>query len=247
MSSDLITNLRLDSKSTCKIVTIKEVNNCDSSFIISCLLSHWIKNKHAVLIVSTHNSLLHYQLVGLKMNYNLQKSLDAGSVVFYNLGDEIVTSLLTNENYSLEQQLSTIKEKILNLQKTFDVVDIVFDGISHLFDLAFTLKNINKFCKDLINVSRNVGCSSVLFHCNVVSVDDVTSTLASLLTHKASTVLEVEHLQSGLSSDVSGHLTIKHPERKFEEDHMFMLKNRSSKYLFKLFDRGVKLFAPGTV
>lgn len=245
MSSDLVANL-LDSKLSCKIVVVKEVNNCDSSFIVSSLMSHWIKNKLAVLIISTHHSLQHYQHVGLKMNYNLQKYIDSGLIQFYNLGYEIVSSLLKSEQSSLEQHLLKLMEKIYKFHETHNEIKIVFDGVSHLFDLNFTLNNVNKFCSDLIKVSRHDN-SSLFFNCNVASEDDVTSLLANSLTHKASTILEVEHLQSGLSADVSGHIVIKHPECKYQEEHMFILEQRPTKYLFKLFDRGVKLFAPGTV
>lgn len=247
MSSDLLSSLRLDSNTPNKIFTVKEINNCDSSFIVSSFLSHWIKNKNAVLIVSTHNSLRHYQLVGLKMNYNLQRCIDAGIVIFYNLGDDAVSSLMRNEQNVLKNHFTKIKEKIQKLQETYSDVNIVFDGISHLFDLNFSLSDVNNFCNNVIKLSRCLENSCVLFHCNMSNEDDVTYLMANLLSHKANTTLEVENLPSGLSADVSGHLVIKYPGMKFQDDHMFALEYRSAKFLFKLFDRGVKLFAPGTV
>ncbi|CAH0397894.1 unnamed protein product [Chilo suppressalis] len=76
MSTDLISILRLDSDLPSKVITVKETKYCDSSFILSCIVSHSIKNKHAVIILSTHNSLMHYEQVGLKMNYSLQKQTE---------------------------------------------------------------------------------------------------------------------------------------------------------------------------
>ncbi|XP_028161567.1 elongator complex protein 6-like [Ostrinia furnacalis] len=247
MSSDLLSSLRLGTNSPNKIIAVKEINHCDSSFIVSSFLGHWIKHKNVVIIISTHNSLRHYQLVGLKMNYNLQKYVDAGTVLFYNLGEEVVSGLMSNEQNTLQNHFMKLQQMIEKLQEISSVTNIVFDGISHLFDLNFSLNDVNSFSNNIIKLSRTIENSCVLFHCNISSEDDVTYLMANLLSHKANTVMEIENLPSGLSADVSGHLIIRYPGMKFEDEHMFTLEQRSVKYLFKLFDRGVKLFAPGTV
>jgi hypothetical protein len=116
-----------------------------------------------------------------------------------------------------------------------------------LFDLEYTLQDVNVFCSDLIKLNRSISNSYVFFHCNIACDDDFSYLMANLLSHKAHVVLDLENLPSGWSSDVSGHLTVKYPGRKFQDEHMVNLEPKSVKYLFKLFDRGVKLLAPGTV
>lgn len=245
MSSDIVTLLQLGKALSSRVVVVKEINRCDSSFITSCVLNFCIKNKAAVIIVSTHNSLQHYQNVGLKMNYNLQRYVDTGLVDYFNMGEYCINSLLSENN--LPQLFPKLKEKVLSMRQKHDVVNVILDGISHLFDLNYSLKEVNMLCKELIPFVTSYNNSFILCHCNEAIEDDVSCVMANLLSHKAHTVLEVENLPSGWSTDVSGHLTIKYPGLKYDNEHLYIMDSKPSRYLFKLFDRGVKLFAPGTV
>lgn len=248
MSSDIISHLQLDKEFTSsRVIVAKEIGGCDSSFIVNCVLGHCIKNNYGVLVVSVHNFPSHYQNVGHKMNYNLQKNMELGLIQFLNVGEENVNLIMMNEDLSIHNIFLGIKEKFLAMKESYSSVNIIIDGISHLFDLNFTLREVNNFCKDIIALVRNYSNSFVLYHCNVTYEDDVSFVLSNLLSHKAYSVVEVESLPSGLSADVSGHLTIKYPGQKFDNEHIFTLDLKPSRYLFKLFDRGVKLFAPGTV
>lgn len=248
MSSDIISSLQLDNKfESTRVIVAKEINGCDSSFLINCVLGHCIKNKNAVLIISMHNSLPHYQNVGLKMNYNLQKYIDSELVHFYNVSAEIVNNLLADEDCSLDKVYKKVKNIITSMKEKFDTVNVILDGISHLFDLQYTLKEVNYFCQEIIKSVREYDNTFILCLCNVASEDDVTHVMSNLLSHKAHIVIDVENLSSGWSADVSGHLTIKYVGRKFEDEHVFNMDMKPSKFLFKLFDRGVKLFAPGTI
>lgn len=246
MSSDIVSILQLDKELISRrLIVAKEISGCDSTFLISCVLGHCIKNKLATLVVSTHNTQLHFQNVGVKINYNLQKHIDSGLVNFYNAGEVIVNSLVENQNISLDNVFLDIKERILAISEKHGSVNVIIDGISHFFNLQYSLKDVNKFCMDLISICRDNN-SFMLFLTNVVD-DDVTNVLANLLSHKAHIVVTVESLSSGWSADVSGHLTVTYPGKKFESEHMYNMDIKPSRYLFKLFDRGVKLFAPGTV
>lgn len=248
MSSDIISSLQLDKAiTTNRVIVAKEINGCDSSFITSCILGHCIKNKQAVLLITTHNSLLHYQNVGLKMNYNLEKYIDSGLIKIFKLDEVLVNLLLANETDSLQNIFSNLNESMNLTKPNNDVVNIIFDGVSHLFDMQYSLKDVNKFCNSIIKLGRCNPNSFVLFHCNLATDDDVTHVMTNLLCHAAHTILEVGNLSSGFSADVSGHLTIKHPGLKLSLDQMYSMDTKPSRFLFKLFDRGVKLFAPGTV
>lgn len=248
MSSDIVSILQLDKELTSRrLIIAKEINGCDSTFLVSCVLGHCIKNNLATLVVSTHNSQLHFHNVGVKINYNLQKHIDSGLINFYNAGDVIVNSLVENQEISLGNVFLDIKERILAIREKYGTVNVIIDGISHFFNLQYSLKDLNKFCEDVISLYTDDNTNSfMLFHTNVVD-DDVTNVLANLLSHKAHIVVTVESLSSGWSADVSGHLTVTYPGKKFESEHMYNMDIKPSRYLFKLFDRGVKLFAPGTV
>lgn len=246
MASDIIAVLHLEKQSLGKVIVVKELNKCDSSFITSCVLGHCIKNRNAVILVSTHNSMSHYQNVGIKMNYNLQKHVESGLVTFYDLGKDCVYNLLKNENKSVQQLIFNLNKKVSIIREKYDKVDIIWDGVTHLFDLEFNLKSVNEICNEFVKLARKYS-SFILFHCNVASDDDLTCVMSNLMSHKAHILLEVESLSSGWSADVTGHLTIKNIGQKFDIEHMYIMDYKPSHYLFKLFDRGVRLFAPGTV
>ncbi|XP_041978486.1 uncharacterized protein LOC121732609 [Aricia agestis] len=247
MSSDIITNLELDKLGeTGKIILVKELKGCDSAFITSCVIGNCIKNKSALLIITTHNTLKHYHNVGLKMNYNLQKAVDSGLINFYDVGQEIAENVLINENSFKESIINNIKKRFESLREKYDSVNIIVDGLSHLFDAQMKLKEVNRISEEIIKLVQPHS-SFLIIHCNVAASHDVTETMANLLSHKSQIVVEMESLTSGLSADVSGHLTIKRPGLRFETDNMYVMQQKPLQYLFKLFDRGVKLLAPGTV
>lgn len=246
MSTDVIACLQLDKDLSSNVHIVIEINGCDSSFVLSHVLNYCIKNKQALFVISTHNSIHHYQNVGLKMNYNLDRHIQTGLVEFYNLGDILVQHLILGENHSTQDIFLKVKDKILKMQQKHEKVNVVLDGVSHFFDLNYGLKDVNIFCKNLGNIVTSHNNSFIIFHCNDI-VDDVTHVLSNLLSHRAHTILEVESLPSGWSADVSGHLNVKYPGQVFDTNHLYILDCKPSRYLFKLFDRGVKLFAPGTV
>ncbi|XP_053607619.1 elongator complex protein 6 [Plodia interpunctella] len=248
MATDIVTTLQLDKELSGRVIAVKEIINCDSSFIISCVLSHCIKNKSAVILISLHKSLSHYQNVGIKMNYSLQKNIDAGFIIFCDLGAEYADKLMKNQDIPIVCLLSKVNETIVKMQEKYETVNIILDGITHLFDMNYNLSEVNSFCNEIIKNARHIKKSFLLFHCNVASDDDISNVMSNLLSHKSDILLEVENLPSGWSADVSGHLAMKYIGRKFEDEHdLYSMDLKFSKYLFKLFDRGVKLMAPGTV
>ncbi|XP_038211988.1 uncharacterized protein LOC119832388 [Zerene cesonia] len=247
--SDIITSLHLDRETQKhKVIVAKELNGCNSSFITSCVLGHCIKNRRSVFIISLHNSKDHYQNVGLKMNYNLVRNIESGLIQFYNAGEELTRAVLANDHIiSASDLLAKIKRQIECMHDTNKSVNIIFDGVTHLFDLQYSLKDVNFICKEIIELVRGFDNSFALLHCNAACETDETHVLANLLAHKAHVLVEVDHLASGWSADVSGHITFKYPSRKFEAEHTNKLEQKPSHHLFKLFDRGVKLLAPGAV
>ncbi|KAJ0177208.1 hypothetical protein K1T71_007217 [Dendrolimus kikuchii] len=246
MSSDVVTCLQLDKDSSSNVLVVKELNGCDSSFVLSHVLNHCIKNKQAVFVISTHNSVHHYQNVGLKMNYNLDRYIHSDLIEFYNLGEILVQNLILNENTSVQDIFLKLKDRLLVMQQKQEKVNVILDGVSHFFDFHYSLKDVNKFCKKLSDIVTCHNNSFIMYHCNDIA-DDVTHVFSNLLSHTAHTILEVESLPSGWSTDVSGHLVVKYPGQVFDINHLYLLDCKPSRYLFKLFDRGVKLFAPGTV
>lgn len=247
MSSDIIPILHLDKDIfRGQVVLIKEINGCDSSFIISCVLDHQIKIKSATVLITFHHSLNHYQNVGLKMNYNIKKCIDSQFIKYSNVGQHIVNSLLQQNKLSLDDIFYKIKNDIIILLEKHDSVCILFEGISHLLDLKYDIREVNIFLRNIIKFVRSNN-AYIVFQCNVANEEDVTHVMANLLSHMAHTVVEVGNLSTGLSTDISGHLIVRYPYEKFKTENVSILDFKPSCYHFRLYDRGVKLFAPGVI
>lgn len=245
MSSDIITILHLDKDLNGQVVLVKERNGGDSSFIVSSLLGHQVKNKIPTLFITCHNNFMHYQNVGLKMNYNLKRSIQSNLIDYYNLGEEIVNNILNNKKVDLDDIFNVIQEKVSKLKQEYNFVHIVFDGVSHLCDLHYGLKDIVIFVRNISKLVCNCNNSFLFLQINIASDDDVTFLLGNFMSHISYTCVDVLNLQTGLSADVSGHLVIKHPGEKFDIELMSDMGPKALLYHYKLFDKGVKLFAPG--
>ncbi|KAG7302665.1 hypothetical protein JYU34_012616 [Plutella xylostella] len=246
MASDILSILKLDPATTSssggKVIVAKELNGCESTFIISSFFGEYYRSSTHTLLVLLHNPLSHYQNVSLRMNYNLQKLIDSGHLEVCDLAKESVDNLLTG-NSQLKDMGAKVMDKLTEMKKKCGEVTVIVDGLSHLFDLEYSLSEVNEFCRSVIR-SRGEGRSHVVLHCHVASEDHVTNTCANMLCHMADTVVVVENLSSGLSADVSGHLKVTYPGQKFVDD---VIDIKSVQYLFRLFDKGVKVFAPGCV
>lgn len=248
MSSDIVSLLGLDKgRPQGQIILVKEINGCDSSFITSCIIGQQIKSKSSVLLITWHNMFTHYHNIGLKLNYNLSRSIEGGTVDLFNAGELLVNNVLDSKELPLNTIFLKIKERVVTLLQKHNSVCIMFEGFSHLFDLAYSLRDVNSFVRDIIYFVRELSNSFVVFQCNMASNEDVTSVMSNMMSHMADTILEVANLTTGLSADVSGHLNLKHPVQKFDPQHVSLMEVKSSCYHFKLFDRGVKLFAPGVL
>ncbi|XP_050667220.1 uncharacterized protein LOC126966945 [Leptidea sinapis] len=245
--SDIISILKLDQRHISNVIVAKELNHCDSSFITSCVLGHCIKTGSSVFVICLHSTTPHYESVGMKMSYNLQKSINSGLIKFFNLDMmDVGLGLQTNCLVSPEKFITQAKRYLEAMKNKHLHVNIIFEGVSHLFDIGYSLKEIHFICKELVDITRK-DKSFLLLNCNVANEGDETHVLANLLAHKSDVAVDINQLSSGWSIDVTGNINVVYPSRKFNSDYVYNLDPKPSHHLFKMFDRGVKLLVPGTL
>ena len=124
-------------------------------------------------------------------------------------------------------------EEILSMWSEAPVMLLV-DRLDCLFLLGATSAQVFGFfkhCRDLIK-----GKSTLVTSLELAAHDQQLSNCATLLSHWSDLVMVVKGLETGVSKDLTGRVTI-----HWSHSHTINLQH----FHFKSFDRGVRMFAPG--
>lgn len=246
MANDVIHTLDLDNEGLKgKLILVKENSGCDGSFFHSCFISKQIKDKGAICLVTVHNDFNHYYSVGMKMGYNLKTLKDTGSVINIDFLDIVSNHIDLNESVDFVSILfSKIENAIRTLRSKHSSVCLIVDDLTHLSNLKFTITDINLFILKCSNYVINDEQFCVVFGTHVTSSNDDSFIVSQLVSHMADIVCDVSNLKTGRSVDVSGSFKILKPWLDNDSTSL-STHTKLNNYLFKLFDRGVKVFAPG--
>ncbi|XP_049827599.1 uncharacterized protein LOC126266943 [Schistocerca gregaria] len=113
-------------------------------------------------------------------------------------------------------------------------LSLILDDVSVLLDIGWDLKQVISFLSRL----RSLKLASMAVLTHTAGADTLTSLLAAALIHSSDTAVSVLPLSTGVSADVSGTLIIRHLQRP---------NNTPQTFHFRLTDRQVKVFAPGSI
>lgn len=248
MANDVLSVLHLDKESLCnKVIVIGECQDTDTIFFHCSLIAKQLKDKGAVCFVNFHNDSEFYNKVCRKMGYNLSDLLETGSLKFIDCVSHINDSLRGIEDATinflkdpnaLDKLFSIIELSVLELITNHSSVLILIDDLTHLFDLNYNANSINLFyqrCKCL--VFKHPQCSlEVGVH--IVSEYHQSNILYNAISHMSTISCKTTSLKTGRSLEVTGNLSI----AKSSSDQCINMQN----YHYKLYDRGIKVFAPGS-
>lgn len=239
-----------------KTIFIKENHPVDANFVLQAVLSHCSKEENNIktCILLFHNSIGHFHNVGMKLGYNLKKLCESRFKVIEPLKEmsENLSKINTESDDFIKNLIDVIKtnclkrtdEKKVPLQKFY----LIIDDLSHLFDLGMSFENVWNFIRCLrsfVNLEPRFSlCISSHAYKNVNDETCQSNLIATGLEYFADLVVNVQPLETGYSRSVTGKMIISwksHTERlkfKWPEEIVF---------LYKLFERQVKLFAPGSL
>ena len=167
----------------------------------------------------------HYHGVAMKMGTNLVKLRQSGRVVFYE-GLKELPELLSSEPDEVSL-VKTLYEKItcLVVEDTLVVVDQIFI----LSCLGLSQRSLYLLCHHLVAANLKLERTQT-----VLRLYPDCEQLASLVRRLADLTMSVSGLQTGVSKDVSGLLSL------------HTRAGTSQTLQFKITDKDVKMFAPGT-
>ncbi|PNF25543.1 Elongator complex protein 6 [Cryptotermes secundus] len=257
MATSVCSALGIDQENSVgKLIAVEEHHSSNGNFVLNCLIAEQVHKEGSVCLVALHNSFGHYHNVGTKLGYNLHQLQEKGcveSIEVLKLLNESLNAehenrvgnvLFGDEENTMRNLFHLIKGKTEKLLQKRKLVSLVIDDLSNLLSLGISVKEVLSFlqyCRTLLESQPGLSLV-VLTH--IAEGDDEQQLLNAGLCHVADVIVTVCGLKTGQSSDVSGSMKVTH--RRLDQPMIAHEWNKQNLYHFKLLDRQVKVFAPGT-
>jgi hypothetical protein len=239
-----------------KLIAVEEHHGSNGNFVLNCLIAEQVHKEGAVCLVALHNSFGHYHNVGTKLGYNLRQLQEKGCVesieVLKSLNDSLnavhedraQNVLFGDEENTMRNLFHLIEEKTKKLLQNRKLVSLIIDDLSDLLSLGIPIKEVLSFLQYCRTLLESQSGLSLVVLTHIAEGDEEQRLLASGLCHVADMIVTICGLKTGQSSDVSGAMNVIH--RRLDQPMVVHEWNKQNLYHFKLLDRQVKVFAPGT-
>ena len=168
----------------------------------------------------------HYHGVSIKTGTNLLKFRQSGRVVFYE-GLKDLAQMLETDSGEISV-VKTLYQRISGLMEEDTLV--VVDQLFMLSCLGLSDSAIYLLCHHLVSASLQQCSSQIVLRLYLTDCDQ----LVNMVRRLGELHLSVTGLETGLSRDVSGVLSLLPPDGQSQTLH------------FKIMDKDVKMFGPGT-
>ena len=205
----------------------------------------WFLSSLCCLLPDTDMTSCTFLTFRLKIGQNLRKLKDSGRIV-------LIDGLAS---FDSQEDDSTFLENLANAIKHNLVQDsssakaghlVIIDKLSLLISLGFPLGRIIKFTRDLQFQLQASSASMVTLvrsstkkQKNNYEQDEMADRLSAYLSHTSHLNIIVTPLNTGKSADVSGNLSYTWADQ-------IVSKKEVHRYHFRVDDKDIKVFAPGT-
>lgn len=232
-----------------KLILIEERHNSDANFLLSSIVYNAVRKNCGICFVLFHNTFNHYQNVGMKFGYNLTSLREKGKIAVIEPMKEIVSNVECMQERAtsiINNIFMAIKSECNKMTNEGRSVLIIIDDISHFYNLGCDLNESVHYVRCL----RSFLGQFPLFQLCIVThtynselKSCVPNVFANGLKRMAHLIVKTEPLQTGYSSDASGNVTI-----NWRISNIRMTYNwpEIAKYMYKLSNRQVQIYAPGT-
>lgn len=224
------------------------VQHHEGSAFLHSLLSQCAKQGRKICLVSFNQCLAYYHSVGSRLGWNLKATHNKHELMFFG-GMEALKEVVKHKDpgctFGFVQQpksshpLQKLVGEIENAVTSWDgqQFTIFIDEIDCLLSLGVKLKDVIMFYQHCHSLSRSSSMGSLVVSSGLSADGDVEAKqCAALVSHWSDLKLTEKGLQTGRSKDLSGTLNVRWNIPPFSVQQ----------YQFKRFDRGIKMFAPGT-
>jgi len=249
------------------LIFIEEQHAADANFILHAMTSHCIDNSITTCFVLFHNTFGHFHNVGMKFGYNLKKlygssvrAIEPLKLISENihrensitnnvsdLGKPLELDIKSGKVAFVESLVEIIKENSVKIKKEApsQKVFIIIDDLSHLFDLGLKAQDVWLFVRYLRSFVSLEPCFTLCIASHTCKVNQASypaNVIATGLRYFADLFIRVQPLETGYSRTVSGKMVI---NWKGLREKLEFKWPEETVYLYKLYDRQVKLFVPG--
>ncbi len=220
-------------------------HNYGSPFLHS-LLTQCARQGRKICLVSFNQSVGYYHNIGTRLGCNLNNLISKNQAVF------VGGLQALKDSFRLQNSSNTFdfvfNNSTSSLQALFTAIEgatsswdnqpysLVIDELDCLINLGIHLTDIVQFFQHCHTLVQKGSKGSLVVSIGVTPTDREITQFSSLLSHWSELVLTEKGLQTGKSKDLSGILTVNWNIPPFTEQH----------FHFKCFDRGIRMFAPGT-
>lgn len=214
----------------------------------------------AVLLLTCHHSASHYRNQCLKLGLNLTSLSQKGLYEELDLMKAISTALTpehpsdanplctevsdleprsetspVNENGTVDVKnlFCTLREKLIKMRQNFKSVCLIVGNINDVANSGVSTANLFIFINYLQGLLSEINNMSLVISTHVTDEDENERLLGAFLKSASDLTVTVSGLQTGLSKDVSGCLSV------------WGQSVSSGTYHYRLLDRQVKMFSPG--
>lgn len=257
----------IDKIDTCGyLIFIEEHHPADANFLLHAVTSHCQDKNNITCFVLFHSTFGHFHNVGMKLGYNLKKEYNSNVKVVEplkilsknihhendvdNKDSQKLEVDIKRDNSSLVKQLvQVIKDECLSVTKLEDTqkVYLIIDDLSHLFDLGLDIEDVWLFIRYIRSFVSLEPLLTICISSHVYRVihEEICqpNQMSLALRHMAELTITVQPLETGYSQNVSGKMVIRW---KSQKDRLKFKWPEEMIYLFKLFDRKVNVFTPGS-
>jgi len=240
-------------------ILLTETPNTSINGLISHFLSWALANEHPVCLVALQHTWGHYCNVGNKMGINLRSHLEQDKIKVIE-GLKLLSELSSDSNLDdhpfnfilqgsetdnpLKNLYTNIKKLIEPWQREGKYFVLIIDNVTNLLSLGVNRTDIEifvKYCTKLTYTSSNT-CSTLVAVTTYDDKDEDGGILTKSLSHNTIMKLSVEGLSTGSSRDVHGNFKL----QVFDDKCRLSCLPREQNYQYKMEDKNMKLFAPGT-
>ena len=219
----------------------------DTSPFIHTFLAHSAKNGRKICLLTFNLTATHYHNIGTRLGWNSQllQNKEQFRVIEGLLGisqelnsasdGNLFDFILNEKQYPLLNLFHRV-EKILTGWPDSPVT-LIIDRLDCLLSLGISTKDILQFYQQCHNLVKGTSSMHGAFVTSIelASDDKVLVHCTNLLSHWCDLVLTVKGLETGVSKDLTGSVSIQWAGNQ-------QLK---AYFHFKCFDRGVRMFSPG--
>ncbi len=233
------------------IVHIVERSEGTGAFLLHHFLSQALKGGSSVIFVGGEQSMGHYHAVASKLGTSLIKARESGQLRFMEVLKEMAEEYLETEETqgNLSELLAKIRRdaNALRQQRPGKNLVIIIDKLSLLGNLLGTSSAL-QLARGLVHLTQAESSTQLVIRdrrpVRDTAGEDAADPLTNYLSHCSDLNLNVWPLKTGTSEcgDVpTGNLEIVWP-KQLESNCLGMKKLMQ----FKLEERNVRVFAPGT-